>query len=104
MIARNFTVSYLKGEIDLIGYDGGTLAFIEVKTRDTSAPDSAFPEDAVNWRKRKHLARMAGAFIRSRRIDRASLSTRFDILAIESRPSSRPVVRLHKGAFTTPRH
>ena len=36
MIARNFTVPGVKGEIDLIGYDGAVLAFVEVKTR-TSA-------------------------------------------------------------------
>ena len=33
MIARNFTSRGMKGEIDLVGYDGATLAFVEVKTR-----------------------------------------------------------------------
>lgn len=103
MIARNFTLAHLNGEIDLVGYDGDTLAFIEVKTRDASAPDAARPEDAVNSQKRSQIARMAAAFVRSRRINHSSLSTRFDILAIESRPSVRPTVRLHKGAFTVPR-
>lgn len=103
MVACNFRVPYLKGEIDLVGYDGSTLAFIEVKTRDTSAADSSRPEEAVDWRKRKHLARMAGAFMRVYRIDRAMTSTRFDIVAIEARPSARPVVRLLKGAFISPR-
>ena len=103
MVARNFTLAYLDGEIDLVGYDGDTLAFVEVKTRDVSAPNAPRPEDAVNFQKRKQLARMAAAFIRARRLDASTLSTRFDILAIESRPSARPVVRLHKGAFTSPR-
>ncbi|HUO34949.1 MAG TPA: YraN family protein [Candidatus Acidoferrum sp.] len=99
MIARNFRVPYLKGEIDLVGYDGSILAFIEVKTRDSSAEESRRPEDAVDWRKRKHLVRMAGAFMRAYRIDRGAASTRFDIVAIEARPASSPVVRLLKGAF-----
>ena len=30
IIARNFTVPGVKGEIDLVGYDGAVLAFIEV--------------------------------------------------------------------------
>ncbi len=36
-VARNYTVAGLKGEIDLIGYDGPVLAFVEVKTRATEA-------------------------------------------------------------------
>lgn len=46
---------------------------------------------------------MAASFLRAHRLDRASVSTRFDILAIETRPDSRLTVRLHKGAFTVPR-
>ncbi|HTP43946.1 MAG TPA: YraN family protein, partial [Candidatus Acidoferrum sp.] len=33
LVARNYTVPGIKGEIDLIGYDGRALAFVEVKTR-----------------------------------------------------------------------
>jgi hypothetical protein len=32
-VARNFTPRGFKGEIDLVGYDGKTLAFVEVGTR-----------------------------------------------------------------------
>jgi putative endonuclease len=103
VIARNFTLPNRDGEIDLVGYDRDTLAFVEVKTRDASSPNSSRPEDAVNSRKRVNLAQMAAAFLRAHRLDRASVSTRFDILAIETRPGSRPAVRLHKGAFTLPR-
>ena len=97
MVARNFTVSGIKGEIDLIGYDGGVLAFVEVKTR-TGDPDrTGLPEDAVTPDKRRHLSRMARQFLAERRIPEATC--RFDVLAIESRPGRRPEVRLHKGAF-----
>src|ERR1700735_1717543 len=33
LIARNYTLPGCKGEIDIVGYDGETLAFVEVKTR-----------------------------------------------------------------------
>jgi putative endonuclease len=97
MIARNFTYRGLKGEIDLVGYDGETLAFVEVKTR--TSPTDAFgsPENAVTAEKQWHLSRMASQFVREYRTRGAPF--RFDILAIEAAPGQRPVVRLHKGAF-----
>ncbi len=98
MIARNFTVPGVKGEIDLVGYDGPVLAFVEVKTR---SGDLGKPEDAVTFEKRRNLARMARQFLAERRI--AQAPCRFDVLAIESRPGSPPVVRLHKDAFAADR-
>lgn len=103
LVARNFRSPGIKGEIDMIGYDGDVLAFVEVKTRAASANDSskmpqARPEDAVNWEKRRNLSRMARQFLRVRRIELADC--RFDVMAIENQAGSRPEVRLHKGAFT----
>jgi len=97
IVARNFTTPGLKGEIDLIGYDGEVLAFVEVKTRAGAGSAPALPEDAVNSDKRRHVSRMARQFLAERRISQAPC--RFDVVAIESRPGRRPAVRLHKGAF-----
>ncbi len=97
MIARNFIVPGIKGEIDLVGYDGPVLAFIEVKTRAAASEAFGKPEEAVTTEKRRHLSRMARHFLAERRI--AEVTCRFDVLAIESRPGRRPVARLHRGAF-----
>ena len=97
MIARNFTDREVKGEIDLVGYDGETLAFVEVKTRTSPRGEFGSPEDAVTTGKQQHLSRMARQFVREYRVGGAPF--RFDILAIEAPPGQRPVVRLHKGAF-----
>ena len=97
LVGRNYRAPGLKGEIDLIGYDGPVLAFVEVKTRAAGEAQQR-PEDAVNAEKRQHLVRMARQFAGSRRVDPASC--RFDVLAIETRPGMRPAVRLHKGAFS----
>jgi putative endonuclease len=97
MIARNFTAPGFKGELDLVGYDGPVLAFVEVKTRTGTEKEFGKPEDAVTPDKRRHLSRMARQFLAERRIPEAQC--RFDVLAIESRPGARPTVRLHKDAF-----
>jgi len=102
LVARNYRSPGIKGEIDMVGYDGEVLAFVEVKTRVAAEKDSARiqarPEDAVNREKRRNLTRMARQFLRARRIE--SANCRFDVMAIETRTGARPQVRLHKGAFT----
>jgi putative endonuclease len=97
LVARNYTAPGIKGEIDMVGYDGPVLAFVEVKTRSASDPAQPRPEEAVNWEKRRNLSRMARQFLRARHVDEAS--SRFDVLAIETKPGARPTIRLHKGAF-----
>lgn len=97
MIARNFTFRGMKGEIDLVGYDGETVAFVEVKTRTASGGEFGSPEEAVTRDKQRHLSRMARQFLREYRVP--GVPFRFDVLAIEAPPGGHPVVRLHKGAF-----
>ena len=96
-LARNYTAPGLKGEIDLVGYDGPDLVFVEVKTRGSDDAGAALPEDAVTSEKRRVLSRMAWRFLNDWRL--RATPWRFDVLAIESRPGRRPVVRLHKNAF-----
>ena len=100
LIARNYMAPGIKGEIDLVGYDGPALAFVEVKTRtiDPANPPLAKPEDAVTFEKRRNLSRMARQFLAERRIPEAQC--RFDVLAIETTPGKAPTVRLLKNAFT----
>ncbi|HKN62377.1 MAG TPA: YraN family protein [Candidatus Acidoferrales bacterium] len=104
LVARNYRSPGMKGEIDMVGYDGQVLAFVEVKTRSADAQKDPAkpqprPEEAVNWEKRRNLTRMARQFLRARRIE--SAECRFDVMAIENRAGARPEVRLHKGAFGT---
>ena len=97
MVAKNYTAPGLKGEIDLVAYDGPVLAFIEVKTRTASEKALATPEDAVTEEKRRNLNRMARRFASERHAEPSEY--RFDVVAIETRAGRKPEVRLHKGAF-----
>src|ERR1700678_2714402 len=67
LVARNYTSPGIKGELDMVGYDGPVLAFVEVKTRAVSEREQPTPEEAVNADKRRFIARMARQFLRTRR-------------------------------------
>jgi putative endonuclease len=97
VIARNFTVPGVKGELDVVAYDGPVLAFVEVKTRTAAESGVLRPEDAINHEKRRNLTRMARQFLRARRLE--NVAWRFDVLAIETHIGQKPAVRLHKAAF-----
>lgn len=97
LVARNYTSPGIKGELDMVGYDGPVLAFVEVKTRAVSGREQPTPEEAVTAEKRRFIVRMARQLLRTRRAETAP--HRFDVLAIETRAGARPIVRLHKGAF-----
>ena len=97
LIARNYRAPGVKGEIDLVGYDGKVLAFVEVKTRRMTKEDDILPEDNVTFGKQEALARMARHFLREWRLK--DTPWRIDLLAIENRPDAPPVVRLHKDAM-----
>jgi len=96
-VARNFVPRGAKGEIDLVGYDGDTLTFVEVRTRTAREDQTALPELSVTAEKQRVVGRTAQRFLLERRMKECPM--RFDVLAIEEVPGESPVVRLHKAAF-----
>lgn len=95
IIARNWRTKGRKGEIDLIGWEGKTLCFIEVKTRSTHGVVPA--EVAVDGAKQLELCRMAALFLRSQRPHPLS---RFDVVSIYLVPGAAPEIQLFKDAFS----
>ena len=97
IVARNFRSPRRRGEIDLVGWDGEMLCFVEVKTRSTRDVKPA--EAAVDLPKQQELAGVAREFLR--RVPAASY--RFDILSIYlEKDLSAPQITLFKNAFFLP--
>ena len=97
-VAKNYMPHGVKGELDLVGYDGKTLAFVEVRTRSIREDVSAIPELSVNTAKQRILTRTAQRFMADRCIGHGP--TRFVVLAIDNVPGHPPQIGLHKDAFS----
>ena len=98
-VARNYSPrGGAKGELDLVGYDGDKLAFVEVRTRTVSDQLTTLPELSVTAEKQHVVARTAQRFLAERHVKERSI--RFDVLATDNIPGSPPAVRLHKDAFS----
>jgi putative endonuclease len=87
-----------EGELDLVGYDGETIAFVEIRTRTLREDISGLPELSVSYAKQSVLVRTAQRFLADRHLH--DCPTRFDVLAIDNIPGRPPEVRLHKDAFS----
>jgi len=96
LLGRNVRIG--RGELDLIVRRGGVLAFVEVKARRSGQYGA--PEDAVDGRKRRQVARLAEIWLAARPWALHGVSdVRFDVVAVDAgvRP---PAVRHLPGAFT----
>ncbi len=97
IVATNFRVTHDRGEIDLIGWDGDVLCFVEVKTRtdDSFAP----PSTAVTREKQKNILSVAKAYLR-RLPGEVRPSCRFDVVSVVPSTDGEPQITLRKGAFS----
>jgi putative endonuclease len=75
-------------EIDLVVRRGGVVAFVEVKTRWSGACGA--PAEAVGWRKRRAIARVAAAW--QDRYGRPDDLYRFDLVTVTPGREGRPQV------------
>jgi|SRR5437762_8848197 len=84
-----------RGELDLIGWDGPVLAFIEVKAR--ASGEAARPEDAVTAEKQRRIGRAAREYLA--RLSNKPEAYRFDIVSVFWDDKGGFQVRLTKAAF-----
>jgi putative endonuclease len=97
VVARRWKSAKLWGDIDLIGWDGEWLCFIEVKTR--SGRDAIAAESAVDREKQDMLRKMARAYLRGfpEKL-RSEVPVRFDVLSVYLLPTG-VEFELYRGAF-----
>jgi putative endonuclease len=95
IIARNYRLSSGDGEADLIAWDGETLVFVEVKSRETA--DFGPPERAIGEDKRTHLLRIAREY--TRKTDTPWERIRFDVVSVVM--TMPPTIELYRDALST---
>ena len=95
---RIFEKNYVckMGEVDIIAREKDTLAFIEVKTRTSTAFGP--PQLAVNAAKQMQLSKVAVYFLKEKGIE--NVKARFDVVAIVLGPKG-PEIELIRDAFET---
>jgi putative endonuclease len=98
MVARNFRSPHYRGEIDLIGWDGDTLCFVEVKTRTTRDVKPA--EAAVDRHKRRLTAAVVRDYLRRYP---PSCQWRFDVVSVYYGHSktSQPQIEVFRNSSLT---
>ena len=67
-----------QGELDIVGVDGRTVVFVEVKTRQSTAAGS--PAEAIDDRKQQRMSHAALVYLKSQGL--LSYAARFDVIAI----------------------
>lgn len=95
MVGRNLRLHPGAGELDLVGWDGATLAFVEIKTRTSGA--SGPPETAVSGDQKRRIARAAAIYMR--RLKRKAIDYRFDVVSVAWDLRRGYQLKLIKNAF-----
>ena len=108
VVGRRWRTERLRGDLDLVAWDGDVLVVVEVKTLTAAGRDEAYrpAEWQVDREKRAMLRRMAWAYRRQMPEQwRERVVTRFDVVSVylqpgtPRQPGAAPVFEHFRGAF-----
>lgn len=92
ILKRNYKTKL--GEIDIVASDRDTIAFIEVKTRQSER--FGLPQEAISGLKQRQIAKAALCFLKEKKfLDRKA---RFDVVSVVCQ-DERPKIDLLQNAF-----
>lgn len=94
ILARNLRCK--AGELDLVCLDGGVLAIVEVRQRESAEFGGALA--SVTWAKRRKII-LATQFFLQREKQWRNLSLRFDVFAVQGLPDGAHQIVWVKDAF-----
>jgi putative endonuclease len=100
VVAQRWNEGPAPGDLDLIGWDGEVLCFVEVKTR--TSKDFATASSAVDRHKRKTLRRLARQYLSHLPDEKQGTGrpeTRFDVVAVYDVPGKPREIQWIPGAF-----
>jgi putative endonuclease len=86
---------FLRGEIDIVARDGGTLVFVEVKMRTGRAYGR--PEESVTPGKQRQIRKVAEGYLLKRRL--GDVDCRFDVIAIRPDDNAGFAIEHFENAF-----
>ena len=98
IVARNYQASFGGADLDLVGWEGGQLVFVEVKAR--SSAEAEPPERAVDAEKQRLLERAARDFTKRAGVEWTLV--RFDVVSLVM--STPPGIEWFAGAFGAQAH
>ena len=95
IVAQGWRSHIAPGDLDLVGWEGNRLCFVEVKTR--GSEERATAESAVDEEKRRTLRWLARRYLRKAGVPEAA--ARFDVVTVNFRAGQEPEITLIRDAF-----
>ena len=96
ILVRNYRIK--QGEIDIVAFRDGVLAFVEVRAQ--TAPAMVDPLETITRRKQRRVIKAAQAYVTENELGRRDVAMRFDVITVLfDRQGRRQEINHLEGAF-----